>query len=90
MPFVEATQQSRNVLKIHRLDKHLAYNPQGQLFDIAIIEVSRPFTLNANVIAAKLPTARTSVGTKLIVSGWGLVYEGTLKVLKNIKSFHLS
>jgi hypothetical protein len=90
VPFTEATQQKRNILKIHKLDKHLAYNNIGKHFDIAIIEVDRPFTINANVIPAKLPTARTSVGTKLIVSGWGLVYEGTLKVLKNIKSFHLS
>ena len=54
----------------------LAYGSNGQLFDIAIIEVDTPFTMNANVVAAKLPTARTAAGTSLVVSGWGTTTEG--------------
>ena len=75
----EATQQKRVVKKVYRMDGNLAYGTRGQLFDIAIIEVNSPFTLNTAVVPAKLPTARTPVGTNVIVSGWGLTSEGKLK-----------
>ncbi len=58
---------------------NLAYKTFGNLFDIAIIEVNTPFTLNTAVVPAKLPTARTPVGTNVIVSGWGHTSEGNLK-----------
>lgn len=72
----EATQQRRKVKTLYRMSGSLAYGSNGDLFDIAIIEVDTPFTMNANVVAAKLPTARTAVGTSLIVSGWGTTTEG--------------
>jgi Trypsin len=75
----EATQQKRVVKKVYRMDGNLAYGTRGQLFDIAIIEVDAPFTLNTAVVPAKLPTARTPVGTNVIVSGWGDTSEGNLK-----------
>jgi len=75
----EATQQKRVVKKVHRMGGNLAYGTRGQLFDMAIIEVNTPFTLNAAVVPAKLPTARTPVGTNVIVSGWGTTSEGNLK-----------
>lgn len=59
----------------------MAYGSNGQLFDIAIIEVDTPFTMNDYVVAAKLPTSRTSDGTNLVVSGWGTTTEGTLKIM---------
>ena len=74
--FTEPTQQKRTVKSVFRMGGNLAYGTRGQLFDIAIIEVNTPFTLNSNVVLAKLPTARTSVGTNLIVSGWGATSEG--------------
>jgi Trypsin len=58
----------------------LAYGSNGQLFDIAIIEVSSNFTLNNYVVPAKLPTARTPAGTNLIVSGWGTTTEGSFTI----------
>ena len=58
------------------LDGNLAYGINGQLFDIAILEVDYPFTLNSRVVVAKLPTARTAIGTNLTVSGWGTISEG--------------
>ena len=58
------------------LDGNLAFGTRDELFDIAIIEVNSPFTLNAFVVPVKLPTARTPVGTNLIVSGWGTTSEG--------------
>ena len=72
----EATQQKRTVKTLYRMSGSLAYGSNGQLFDIAIIEVNTPFTMNAKVVAAKLPTARTAAGTSLIVSGWGTTTEG--------------
>ena len=72
----EATQQKRAVKTLYRMSGSLAYGSNGQLFDIAIIEVDTPFTMNANVAAAKLPTARTAAGTSLVVSGWGTTTEG--------------
>ena len=72
----EATQQKRTVKTLYRMSGSLAYGSNGQLFDIAIIEVNTPFTMNAQVVAAKLPTARTAAGTSLIVSGWGTTTEG--------------
>ncbi len=90
MPFIEETQQSRNILKIHKLDKELAFDKnRGSVFDIAIIEVSAPFIVNAYVIPAKLPTDKISVGTQLTVSGWGQVYYGILKVSEHLKCYHL-
>ena len=90
MPFIEETQQSRNILKIYKLDKELAFDKnRGLVFDIAIIEVSKPFTVNAYVIPAKLPTDKTSVGTQLTVSGWGTTYLGILKISKHLKYYHL-
>jgi hypothetical protein len=46
---------------------NLAYKEaSSRLFDIAIIEVDTPFVLNKYVVPAKLPTARTPVGTNLV------------------------
>ncbi len=59
------------------MDGSLAYGAAGQLFDIAILEVDSPFTLNNYVVPAKLPTARTPSGTNLVVSGWGTTTEGS-------------
>jgi Trypsin len=73
----ESMQQKRTVRKVYRMDGSLAYGTAGQLFDIAILEVDSPFTLNDYVIPAKLPTARTSSGTNLLVSGWGTTTEGS-------------
>ena len=72
----EASAQQRSVKKIHTLSGNLQYGAQGQLFDIAILEVNSPFTLNSKVVVAKLPTARTAVGTNVQVSGWGTTSEG--------------
>lgn len=72
----EAAQQRRTVKTLYRMSGSLAYGSNGELFDIAIIEVNTPFTMNAQVVAAKLPTARTAAGTSLIVSGWGTTTEG--------------
>ena len=74
--YTEPTQQRRVVKTVYRMGGSLAYGSNGQLFDIAILEVDSPFTLNTNVVLAKLPTARTPVGTNLIVSGWGTTTEG--------------
>jgi len=73
----ESMQQKRAVKKVYRMDGSLAYGAAGQLFDIAILEVDSPFTLNNYVVPAKLPTARTPSGTNLIVSGWGTTTEGS-------------
>jgi hypothetical protein len=54
------------------------YGTREELFDIAIIEVDTPFTLNKFVVPAKLPTDRTPVGTNLTVSGWGALFESKL------------
>ncbi len=75
----ESTQQKRLVKKVHMMEGQMAYNAIGKLFDIAIVEVIIPFTLNTAVVPAKLPTARTPVGTNVIVSGWGFTSEGNLK-----------
>ena len=72
----EATQQKRSVKTLHRMGGSLAYGSNGQLFDIAIIEVNTPFNLTSSVVAAKLPTNRTSAKTNLVVSGWGTTAEG--------------
>ena len=72
----EATQQKRSVKTLYRMGGSMAYGSFGQLFDIAILEVDAPFTMNANVVAAKLPNERTAAGTTLIVSGWGATSEG--------------
>jgi hypothetical protein len=72
----EASQQRRTVKTIKTLSGNLAYETKGQLFDIAILEVSSPFTLNTKVVVAKLPTGKTAVGTNLLVSGWGTTTEG--------------
>jgi hypothetical protein len=81
-PFNEATQQRRGVTKINQLGGNMAYNPskRGFLYDIAILEVNKPFDLNPQVIPAKQPTAKTPTGTNLIVSGWGNTSQGTLKI----------
>jgi hypothetical protein len=71
-------QQKRTVKKVYMLNGNLAYGSKGQLFDIAILEVNSPFTLNTYVVPAKLPTARTPAGTNLLVSGWGTTTEGKL------------
>ena len=94
----EATQQKRSVKTLHRMGGSLAYGSNGQLFDIAIIEVNTPFNLTSSVVAAKLPTARTSAKTNLVVSGWGTTTEGKgpmqyllpwriENIIKNFKSF---
>ena len=62
----------------------MAYGKNRQLFDIAILEVDYPFTLNSRVVVAKLPTARTAVGTNLTVSGWGRMSEGKYSHYKMI------
>ncbi len=62
------------------MDGTLAFRgPSSWLFDIAIIEVDTPFVLNKYVVPAKLPTARTPVGTNLVASGWGYTSESTFK-----------
>ena len=73
--FMEPTQQKQVVKSVYRMTGSLAYGYSGQLFDIAILEVNSPFTLNSNVVLAKLPTARTPVATNLVVSGWGTTSE---------------
>ncbi len=70
-------QQKRKVKKVFMMNGSLAYGAAGQLFDIAILEVDSPFTLNTYVVPAKLPTARTPSGTNLVVSGWGTTTEGS-------------
>jgi len=72
----ESMQQKRKVKKVFMMNGNLAYGKAGQLFDIAILEVDSPFTLNTYVVPAKLPTARTPSGTNLVVSGWGTTTEG--------------
>ena len=72
----EASQQQRSVKKVYALSGNLAYGKQKLLFDIAILEVNLPFILNSKVVAAKLPTARTAVGTNLQISGWGTISDG--------------
>jgi Trypsin len=81
IPYIEATQQMRNVIAINRLGGNMAYtgNLTNYLFDIAVLEVDVPFILNKQVIPAKLPTVNTPVGTNLFVSGWGATSEGTTK-----------
>lgn len=75
--YSEPNQQRRTVKKLHRMDGNMAYGAQGQLFDIAIIEVDTPFDLSKpGVIPAKLPIQRTSVGTNVLVSGWGTTSQG--------------
>ena len=74
----KASEQKRSVKKMYSLSGNLAYGTQGNLFDIAILEVNSPFTLNSKVVVAKLPTAKTAVGTNLQVSGWGTTSEGIL------------
>ena len=76
----ESTQQKRSVKTLYRMRGSLAYGSNGQLFDIAIIEVNSPFTLNATVVPAKLPNDKTPVGTKLVVSGWGTTTEGKIEL----------
>lgn len=72
----ESSQQTRSVAKVHRMGGSLAYRYAGLLFDIAILEVDATYTLNANVVVAKLPTAKTPIGTEVTVSGWGTTSEG--------------
>jgi Trypsin len=81
IPYIEATQQMRNVIAINQLGGNMAYTgkPSKYLFDIVILEVDVPFILNKQVIPAKLPSVKTPVGTNLIVSGWGATSEGTTK-----------
>ncbi len=70
----EASQKTGVIRAVHQLDGYLAFEPKkrGFLFDIAIIELDKPFfILDKYKIAAKLPTARTPARTNLIVSGWG-------------------
>ena len=74
----ESSWQSRNVKKIHKLKGNLAFQQKGNLFDIAILEVQYPFTLNSQVVPAKLPTAPADVGSAVVVSGWGSISEGIL------------
>jgi hypothetical protein len=82
----EATQQKRQVIKIHQLDGGMAYNETqtGYLFDIAILEVELPFKFTQQIIPAKLPTVKTPVGKILIVSGWGATSEGKMKSLDHL------
>ncbi len=82
----EKSQQIGVIHAIHQLDGYLAYDlrKRGDLFDIAIIEVYPPFELNEYIIPAKLPTARTSSGTNLIVSGWGDTSFGKLNTTLNL------
>jgi hypothetical protein len=75
----ESTHQERAIKKVHLMDGSLAYRRTGMLFDIAIIEVDTPFDLTTAVVPAKLPTARTPVGTNVTVSGWGRTLEGNLR-----------
>jgi hypothetical protein len=84
----ESTQQRRTVKKVYRLDGSMAYGAAGQLFDIAILEVGTPFTLNEYVVPAKLPTARTPTGTNLTVSGWGDTTEGIFSYLLEYNSIN--
>lgn len=90
--YTEATQQKRTVKTVYRMGGSLAYGYYGQLFDIAIIEVDTPYSLNSNVVVANLPTARTPLGTNLIVSGWGATAEGMKVTIKNrqLKKYHKS
>lgn len=83
--YTEPSQQKRAVAKVYRMGGNLAFGYSTLLFDIAILEVNVPFTLNANVTVAKLPTARTPVGTNVIVSGWGHTSEGTDSILIKLK-----
>lgn len=80
--FDEPTQQRRVVKKVHRMGGNLSFGLYGVLFDIAILEVDAPFTLDTNVVLAKLPSARTPVGTNLVVSGWGHTTEGKKNLFK--------
>jgi Trypsin len=74
-------QQKRKVKKVFMMNGNLAYEKAGQLFDIAILEVDSPFTLNTYVVPAKLPTARTPSGTNLVVTRWGTTTEGSLTII---------
>jgi len=77
----EPSQQIRSVAKVYRMGRNLAYGYAGLLFDIAILEVNASYTLNSNVVVAKLPIARTPVGTNVNVSGWGYTSEGKSIIL---------
>ena len=77
----EPSWQYRGVKKIHKLRGNLAFQQKGNLFDIAILEVQFPFTLNSQVVPAKLPTAPAEIGSTVVVSGWGSILEGILVYL---------
>jgi|FrelakmetLWP11LW_1041352.scaffolds.fasta_scaffold108920_1 hypothetical protein len=72
----EASQQSRSVKKINRTSGRIAYKKKTNYFDVALLELDSPLTLNAKVAAANLPTGVTPTGTSLTVSGWGTTSEG--------------
>ena len=85
----ETSQQQRSVKKVYALSGNLAYGKQKELFDIAILEVNTPFTLNSKVVVAKLPTARTAVGTNILISGWGHISEGNKDFIISLSSHGL-
>ena len=75
----ESSQQTSSVKKIHTLNGPLTFTDgKSSQFDVAIFELESPFTLNANVRVASLPTSDIPAATNLTVSGWGTTAESNL------------
>uniref|UniRef100_A0A0A1X8B2 trypsin n=1 Tax=Zeugodacus cucurbitae TaxID=28588 RepID=A0A0A1X8B2_ZEUCU len=73
---------------IDRVTYHGSYNPKSSVNDIALLRTGRPFNLNGNVQAARLPTYDHEPNSYFI-SGWGTLAEGSARPTKYLRGVNV-
>lgn len=58
------------------VEVHPLYNNGGQGYDIALLRLARPLSLNASIGAIKLAEQDPPVDSIVQISGWGAIYHG--------------
>lgn len=67
------------VVSVSKIYQHSSYNSRTIDYDISILQLSSPLTLNSKVAAVSLPSSSSSwnAGTSVLVTGWGTTTEGS-------------
>lgn len=73
---------------IDRVTYHGGYNPKTSVNDIALLRTSRPFKLNSNVQAVRLPS-NDHEPDSYFISGWGTLTESSARPTKYLRGVNV-